>query len=119
MSMIESAARALAKLAFESDDPPYLGIAETQESFIDAHWRDWELEVRTVLKSFGLQQEMTGPTLDDLTREHSRLRDGVLTWMDAEGAAGRLRRNDQAPMWAEYVAVADAMAVMRRKLGLA
>lgn len=47
--------------------------------------------------------------LEALARAKNEARKKVTDWMDAEGAAGRLRQNDQAPAWPEYEAAQRAL----------
>ena len=50
----------------------------------------------------------TALALADALRHMRAKRREVVDWMNAEGAAGRLRQNDQAPCWKDYEAAMDA-----------
>lgn len=48
-----------------------------------------------------------------------KARRDVIDWMNAEGAAGRLRTNEQAPGWPAYIDAEDAWAAILRDIDAA
>lgn len=47
--------------------------------------------------------------MEDLIAERDRLKQAVNSWMMTEAQSARFRFNDQAPMWANYLAAEDAV----------
>lgn len=45
------------------------------------------------------------------------LKRAVLQWMNDQGAQGRLRTNDQAPMWLDYIKSEEAYSSAITKIG--
>ena len=55
--------------------------------------------------------------VDALKQQRDDLRQKVLDWMRAEGLEGRFRFNNQAPMWADYLASEAAVVAAFAELG--
>jgi hypothetical protein len=49
---------------------------------------------------------------EEATARRDIAKKAVLDWMETEARALRIRYNDQAPGWAEYVAAEDALAAL-------
>lgn len=54
---------------------------------------------------------MTPQALWDLAAQRNRRHREVIEWLDAEGAAGRLKLNSQAPAWSDYVEAQKAFTL--------
>ncbi len=63
--------------------------------------------------------ESRASRLEELAIARNIARKKVVDWMNAEGKAGRLRHNDQAPAWREYEAAQNALDVALAELGQA
>jgi hypothetical protein len=52
--------------------------------------------------------------VEEATARRDAAKQAIHDWMDAEARALRLRRNEQAPGWAEYVAAEDALDALTK-----
>ena len=68
-------------------------------------------EVRAVLAEAGVAE------LVEARDNRDTLKRAVLQWMNDQGAQGRLRTNDQAPMWLDYIKSEEAYSSAITKIG--
>ena len=67
--------------------------------------------VRAVLAEAGVAE------LVEARDNRDTLKRAVLQWMNDQGAQGRLRTNDQAPMWLDYIKSEEAYSSALAKIG--
>ena len=72
---------------------------------------DYSAIVRAVLAEAGVAE------LVEARDNRDTLRRAVLQWMNDQGAQGRLRTNDQAPMWLDYIKSEEAYSSALAKIG--
>ena len=72
---------------------------------------DYNAIVRAVLAEAGVAE------LVEARDNRDTLRRAVLQWMNDQGAQGRLRTNDQAPMWLDYIKSEEAYSSAITKIG--
>lgn len=90
-------------------------LSELERRCVERYERDAPMTVvqivRAVLAEAGVAE------LVEARDNRDTLKRAVLQWMNDQGAQGRLRTNDQAPMWLDYIKSEEAYSSAITKIG--
>lgn len=99
-----------------------MSMTELERRCVDAYARasettDYGTELNTLGIIRAVLAEAGVAELVDARDNRDTLKRAVLQWMNDQGAQGRLRTNDQAPMWLDYIKSEEAYSSAITKIG--